>query len=284
MSAAPASSPIPCTHVERAVGQAGVARDVGEHRRGERRPLRRLEDHGVAGRERGSDAPGREHQRRVPRRDHGRDARTGPTRHVLGEPVVVRVALARASSSWSAKNRKFRATRGMTEFRIERSSDPLSRVSTAASSGTRASTPSAIAVQDLGALLRRRRAPDRERPHARRRPPRSASAAPPRATSAIGCSSIGETSAKVVGRRDARRRRSSGRWRPRRPRRRRAPWRPSPRVVGRGASQGRSDTNGMAGAKPLSSLREPVRPRGASESQRRKGLRCVAHGSHRRWR
>ena len=50
-----------------------------------------------------------------------------------------------SSSSRSAKNRKFRATRGMTEFRIDRSSDPLSRVSTAARSGTRASTPSAIA-------------------------------------------------------------------------------------------------------------------------------------------
>jgi hypothetical protein len=49
-----------------------------------------------------------------------------------------------SSVSWSAKKRKFRATRGMTEFRCERRSEPLSRVSTAANSGTRASTPSAM--------------------------------------------------------------------------------------------------------------------------------------------
>ena len=99
-------------------------------------------------------------------------------------------------SRWSAKNRKFRATRGMTEFRIDRSSEPLSRVSTAASSGTRASTPSAIAVQDLRSLLRGHRAPDGE-PLTGGGDGRSASAAPPRATSAMGISSIGETSTKV---------------------------------------------------------------------------------------
>ena len=35
-----------------------------------------------------------------------------------------------SSSRRSAKNRKLRATRGITEFRMDRTSDPLSRVST----------------------------------------------------------------------------------------------------------------------------------------------------------
>ena len=58
-------------HVEDAVGHTGVARDVGEHRGGERRPLGRLEDDGVPGGERGRQPPGSQHQRRVPGRDDG---------------------------------------------------------------------------------------------------------------------------------------------------------------------------------------------------------------------
>ena len=48
-----------------------------------------------------------------------------------------------SSSRWSAKNRKFMATRGITPRRCDRRSDPLSRVSTCARSSSRASTPSA---------------------------------------------------------------------------------------------------------------------------------------------
>ena len=103
-----------------------------------------------------------------------------------------------SSSSRSAKNRKLRATRGMTEFRIERSSDPLSRVSTAASSGTRASTPSAIAcstaARSIGDMP-----PQIENAPRAAATAAAASCAPPRATSAIGCSSIGETSVNVSG-------------------------------------------------------------------------------------
>ncbi len=200
--AAPASSPMPCTHVECAVGKPGVARDLREHRRGERRPLGRLQDHRVARRERGRHAPGRQHQRRVPGRDHDRDPARIPG-HVLGEARRSPSTPVSSASSWSAKNRKLRATRGITEFRIERSSDPLSRVSTAASSGTRASTPSATRWSDLGAFLGGHRAPGRRWPSRAAATAWSASSAPPRATSAIGCSSIGETSSNVVGGRDA---------------------------------------------------------------------------------
>ena len=65
-------------------------------------------------------------------------------------------------SRWSAKNRKFRATRGMTDFCIDRSREPLSRVSTAASSGTRASTPSAIRCRTSARSFERHRTPDGE--------------------------------------------------------------------------------------------------------------------------
>ena len=133
-----------------------------------------------------------------------------------------------SSVSWSAKKRKLRATRGITELVIERRSEPLSRVSTAASCGTRSSTRSAIAVQDLGAFLRAEVRPRPSRPRARRRRrerPRRAAAR-----------DLGER--RLVDRRDVRRtrtttprarRRSSARSRPRRPRRRRSlpyalPW------------------------------------------------------------
>ena len=79
---------------------------------------------------------------------------------------------------------------------MERSSDPLSRVSTAASSGTRASTPSArrcsTSARSLGGVEPHVALAARAAATAR-----SASSAPPRATSAIGCSSIGETSVKA---------------------------------------------------------------------------------------
>lgn len=79
---------------------------------------------------------------------------------------------------------------------MERRSEPLSRVSTAARSGTRASTPSAIAcntaARSMGGNPPHPKAASRAAATAA-----SASWAPPRATSAIGCSSIGETSVNV---------------------------------------------------------------------------------------
>ena len=57
---------------------AGLSGDLSEEARGERRPLRWLEHHGVAGGECRTDAPGGEHERRIPRRDDRRDARGVP--------------------------------------------------------------------------------------------------------------------------------------------------------------------------------------------------------------
>ncbi len=104
--------------------------------------------------------------------------------------------------SWSAKNRKFRATRGITELRIERSSEPLSRVSTAASSGTRSSTRSAIpcriSARRFGVVAPQTSAPARAACTAR-----SASSTVPRATRASTLSSIGERSSNVAEDADA---------------------------------------------------------------------------------
>ncbi len=101
-----------------------------------------------------------------------------------------------SSVSWSAKKRKFRATRGMTEFRCERRSEPLSRVSTGASSGTRSSTSSATRCRTLARSAGEVR-PQVSNAARAASTARSASAAPPRATSAITCSSIGETSSNT---------------------------------------------------------------------------------------
>ena len=56
--------------VEDARRQLGLARGPGEQRRGERRPLGGLEDDRVARGQRRRDAPGRQHERRVPGHDH----------------------------------------------------------------------------------------------------------------------------------------------------------------------------------------------------------------------
>ena len=60
--------------VERAVRQAGFLRDVGEQRRGERSPLGRLQNHGVARGQCRCDLPGRKHERRVPWSDECGDS------------------------------------------------------------------------------------------------------------------------------------------------------------------------------------------------------------------
>ena len=98
--------------------------------------------------------------------------------------------------SQSAKNSKLCATRGITLRRCERSSEPLSQVSTWASSSMRARTPAAtarstaarsaggVAAQPANAAFAARTAS-------------ATSAVPPRATSAMGASSIGEKSVKV---------------------------------------------------------------------------------------
>src|SRR5690242_11141959 len=100
--------------------------------------------------------------------------------------------------SQSAKNSKLCATLGITLRRCERSSEPLSRVSTWASSSVRARTPAAMARSTAARLDGGVAA---QPPNASRAAPTAAStsAAPPRATSAMGASSIGDTSLNVAG-------------------------------------------------------------------------------------
>jgi hypothetical protein len=77
-------------HVEHAVGEPGLAGDVGQQAGGERRPLRRLGHHRVPGRERRRDPPGREHERGVPRGDDRGDPGRRP-RHLLAVPADLQV-------------------------------------------------------------------------------------------------------------------------------------------------------------------------------------------------
>jgi hypothetical protein len=99
--------------------------------------------------------------------------------------------------SQSAKNRKLCATRGITLRRCERSSAPLSAVSTAASSGMRAVIRSAIACSSAARSFG-------EVPAQPGKACFAASTAaftsvrPPRATLASGVSSMGERSVKVA--------------------------------------------------------------------------------------
>ena len=100
--------------------------------------------------------------------------------------------------SQSAKNSKLCATRGITLRRCERNRDPLSRVSTCASSSTRARIPAATARRTAARSAGGTAAQPRKAARAASTAA-STSAAPPRATSAMGSSSIGDTSVKVAG-------------------------------------------------------------------------------------
>ena len=61
-------------HVQRALRQPGLERELAEAQRGQRRLLGRLQDDRAAGRERRRDLPGRHQQREVPRDDLAADA------------------------------------------------------------------------------------------------------------------------------------------------------------------------------------------------------------------
>ena len=103
-----------------------------------------------------------------------------------------------SSPSQSAKKRKLCATRGITLRRWERSSAPLSRVSTCDRSSIRRSMPSAIACRTAA----RSGGGVRDQPSNASRAARTAaatSASPPRATSASGCPSMGDRSVNVPG-------------------------------------------------------------------------------------
>ena len=84
-----------CAHRVAAAGQdvdhaGGVdsGQDLGQRQRGERRLLRRLEHHRVAGRQRRGELPGRHHQGVVPRRHLGHDPHRVAPDHA-GQPRQV---------------------------------------------------------------------------------------------------------------------------------------------------------------------------------------------------
>ena len=56
--------------IDHAAGNSGLGGDLGQQRRGQGAPFGGLVDHGAAGGERRGDLPGRQHERRVPRRNH----------------------------------------------------------------------------------------------------------------------------------------------------------------------------------------------------------------------
>ena len=93
--------PVPWTTLNTPAGSPASCGDVGQQRRRQRRPLRRLDHDGVAGREGRADPPGGEHQRRVPRRDDRDDAG-----RVEGDPLAVAADLAVSCCSCSAQSAK----------------------------------------------------------------------------------------------------------------------------------------------------------------------------------
>ena len=89
------------------LGQSGLERQLADPDRGERGELGRLEHHGVAGGQRGREAPAGDRHREVPRHDHADDAqrlverdvgaagdRDLPAEQPLGRPGVVVQAVA----------------------------------------------------------------------------------------------------------------------------------------------------------------------------------------------
>ena len=72
--ASPASSPRPLTRLNTPSGRPASLKISAHRRRRERGELGGLEDHGVAGGQRGGELPGLQHERGVPRRDEAGDA------------------------------------------------------------------------------------------------------------------------------------------------------------------------------------------------------------------
>src|SRR4051794_5032211 len=86
-------------HVDHALGEARLERELLEAQRGQRRELGGLEHDGVARRERGGELPRRDRQREVPRCDQPDDAQRlahGPRLAAVGRDRVAQEALGRA--------------------------------------------------------------------------------------------------------------------------------------------------------------------------------------------
>ena len=100
------------------------AASSAEAQRGERRLLRRLQHHRVAGRQRRADLPDRHHQRVVPRRDRGDDAHRlaaddrGVARHVLARGLALHACARRRRRSAGCRPR-----RGSRSWRANRLAD-----------------------------------------------------------------------------------------------------------------------------------------------------------------
>ena len=88
MRASAAARP-PVRQVDDALGQAGPLQDLNHPAGGERDLFRRLEDDGVAARDRVRQEPQRNHDREVERRDHAHDAQRLPDHRLVNSPSNV---------------------------------------------------------------------------------------------------------------------------------------------------------------------------------------------------
>ena len=186
----------PLDDVEGAVGHPGVARDVGEERGGERRPLGRLRDHGIPGGERRRDPPRREHQRRVPRRDHHGDAGRDPSSRGSCDRVCRSPRAHRACRDGPRRSGSCSRRAGSPSSSSSGAASRCRGSRPCAISGARSSISSPtrwrISARCLSAIE-----PQVSKPFFAASTAALASSTPPRATSAIGSSSIGEMSVKV---------------------------------------------------------------------------------------
>ena len=186
----------PLHDVEGAVGHPGVAGDVGQERGRERRPLRRLRDDGIPGGERRRDPPRGEHQRRVPRRDHDGDAGGIPA-HVVRVTACVEVLELIELVEMVREEVEVVARRAGSPS--SSSSEGASRCRASRLGRSPARAPRSAPRPDGGSRRAASRSiePQVSKPFFAASTAALASSTPPRATSAIGSSSIGETSVKV---------------------------------------------------------------------------------------
>ena len=128
--------------VQHALGKAGLEEQLGQPHRAQRRPLRRLEDEGVAGHDRDGQHPQRDHHREVERRN----ARAHPER--IPVEVLVDVA-AHAAQRATLQQRRRAAAKSTTSMPRRTSPRASSRVLpwwrvTIAASSSKCSSSSAL--------------------------------------------------------------------------------------------------------------------------------------------
>ena len=160
---------------------------LGQHERGDRRGVGRLEHHGVAGGQGGGDLPDGHHQRVVPRGHLGAhpDRLAPDPGGVAGQVLARRAAL--EDPGRAGEEPDLVEDGGISSLRVRASGLPVLRPSATMNSSARASSPSARREQQPGCAPRawrhanaRRRRPRPGRPGRR---PRALRAAPRRRTS-----------------------------------------------------------------------------------------------------